>query len=104
MSTCNCPGCYGRRGWEAPRITAALGKLTTPQGQDIISLDAPVPQPPHGPSESLTDDLVGDLVGALAMLREPQCGSVQITDDQIKDRACNIVQSLIGNYKIERLP
>ncbi len=21
MSTCNCPSCYKRRGWEAPRVT-----------------------------------------------------------------------------------
>ncbi len=87
MSTCNCPDCYKRRGWEAPRVTDAL-----------LSLDGPVPM-----TESLIDDLVGDLVGALAMLREPQCGGHSITDDQLKDRARNIVQGLIGNYSVARL-
>jgi hypothetical protein len=55
--------------------------------------------------EELIDSLVADVVGGLAMFREPHCGGhVNITDEQLWDRARNVVSGLIGNYKIQALP
>ncbi len=54
--------------------------------------------------EGTIDSLVGDVVGTLAMVREPTYGGVRITDEQIKERAAAIVQVLILGYRIERMP
>ncbi len=89
-------------------VSARRGRPVKPAAECVrcdryavaLSADGRVCRNHQTPSESFIDDLVGDLVGAIAMLREPQCGSVQITDDQIKDRARNIAQALLGNYNI----
>lgn len=55
--------------------------------------------------EELATDLIADIVGGLAKFREPHCGGhASITDEQLWDRARNIVGGLLGNYKISKVP
>ncbi len=111
MSTCNCPACYGRRGWEP---ADPFKQDVTVDGVEYETTNYVMHAYPDTSGEpgriaalareSIADSLVGDVVGTLAMVREPTYGGVRITDDQIKERAAAIVQVLILGYRIERLP
>ena len=55
-------------------------------------------------TRSTIDALVADVAEGIAHLREPHVAGVALTDEQIMDRARNIVGGLLGSYSIERLP
>lgn len=57
-------------------------------------------QPWDGDKESLIDSLVSDVATGIRVLRSRD-GS-WLTEDQIMDRARNIVAGLIGNYNITK--
>lgn len=56
--------------------------------------------PWDGATESLVDSLVSDIAMGIRVLRTRD--GVWITEDQVLDRARNIAQGLIGNYRILR--
>lgn len=60
--------------------------------------------PPPKVTRSAVDALVADVAEGIEMLRRPHVAGVALTDEQIMDRARNIVGGLLGNYKFERLP
>lgn len=48
-----------------------------------------------------TNDQLVDLVAAgIAKLRESHCGGVALTDEQVLDRARNVVAAVVGNYHV----
>jgi hypothetical protein len=59
-----------------------------------------VPQPWSGDAESLLDNLVADVASGIRVLRHRD--GVLLSEDQVMDRARNVVAGLIGGYSIER--
>lgn len=100
-SACNCATNDGQTCRFCGETKPHESALAVVRALNALRIPAPVTPPV---TESLLDSLVGDVVGGLAMFREPHCGGFDISDEQLKDRARNIVAGLIGNYRIERLP
>ena len=59
---------------------------------------------PPKATRSTIDALVADVAAGVAMLREPHVAGVALTDEQVMDRARNIVGGLLGNYTFAPLP
>jgi hypothetical protein len=75
------------------------GPVIPPPRREPMVADLLV-QPWDGDKESLLDDLVADVASGVRVLRHRD--GVLLTEDQVLDRARNIVAGLIGNYRIER--
>lgn len=70
----------------------------------VVDCDAAVVlSPPTMPAERLADRLVADIAGSLVMLRESCYGGVQLTDDQVWERARNIAAKVLVTYHVEDL-
>lgn len=82
----------------------ARGNVTYPAAQADDTSGAPGDEARRA-REALTDELVGNFAGGIAVLRTdrgPSAPARNLTDDDCWERARNLVAALLGEYNVTR--